>query len=77
MLATGIPLFAFGVQSVVLWLLLWIVFLFSLVILYIVAGHALLYGPHLFIFGFAELLSSPFRSSSESDPTEQPEDDEH
>ena len=58
MLASGIPLFVFGVEGVWLRIILWAIFLFSLIVLYMLGGHAPLYGPHLFIFGFIELASS-------------------
>ena len=61
MLASGLPLFVFGVNSWVIWIILWLVFLFSFLVLYILAGHALIYGPHLFVFGFLDLASAPFQ----------------
>ena len=67
MLISGIPLFVYGVDSAAIAVLLWCVFLFSLFILYIVAGHALIYGPHLFIAGFLDLASIPFGRRNEYD----------
>jgi hypothetical protein len=63
MLASGIPLFVFGVDGWLAWLLLWPIFLFSFLVLYMLGGHAPIYGPHLFIYGFIDLARAPFRRS--------------
>ena len=65
MLASGIPLFLYGFDSFALSVFLWLVFLFSFLVLYILGGHALIYGPHLFIFGFIALAILPFERQDE------------
>ncbi len=67
MLIRGIPLFAFGIENWVISFALWAIFIFSFLVLYVLGGHALIYGPHLFIYGFADLLTLPFRQTKTND----------
>lgn len=40
---------------------LFAVFVFSFAFLYVLGGHALIYGPHLFIVGFLLLILAPIQ----------------
>ncbi len=61
MIASGVPLVVFGVGSWFAWLVLWPTFYFSWFFLYCIAGHAFLYGPHLFVFGFVDIIKALVR----------------